>query len=308
MGLRTDPNVVNPRVFAVVVTYEADKNLLMRLLQALGPQVAAGIVVNNGTSLPWQDSHATEAGFSVVHLGINAGVATALNRGFEWATAKGADFVITFDQDSEPAPDMVSRLLESYQRLVMAGHLVGAVGPQQVDRRTARVAPFLAPISGIRRRIFPTTGHPVKVDHLITSGCLVPVAAWHCMGKFLDPLFIDYVDVEWSLRARHFGWHLFGVEGAILTHSIGDDVKFWRDQQIPWHSPLRHYFQFRNGVYLQKLRHVPIGWKLSDCFYMLKKLVFFTLVGRPRSAHLGAMWRGFRDGLRGRLGPPPPVD
>ena len=291
-----------PKIFAVVVTYQPDEALLSRLLQALAPQVSGGIVVNNGNSLTSMDKYLQRTDFAVKHLQSNTGVATALNAGFQWAEAQNADFVITFDQDSEPAPDMVSCLLGAYQDLVASGQKVGAVGPQQVDRRSGRCAPFLAPISRQRRRVTPDAGQAVEVDHLITSGCMVPIPVWQDVGSFLDDLFIDYVDIEWSLRMRHLGWHLFGVGGAMLTHSIGDKVAQWWAWQFPWHSPLRHYFIFRNGTYLQRLPHISLGWKLFDALQLAKKLVIFTLVGRPRSAHLRAMLCGICDGLGGRLG------
>jgi len=292
-----------PQIFAVVVTYEADEALLSALLQALSPQVAGGIVINNGDSLPLSDTYLRQVGFAVKHLQSNTGVATALNTGFQWAEAQGAEFVITFDQDSEPASDMVPHLLGAYRSLLASGQKVGAVGPLQIDRRTGQPATFIAPISWRRHRVIPAAGQTLEVDHLITSGCLVPVTAWKCAGAFLDALFIDYVDIEWSLRLRHRGWHLFGVADATLVHAIGDDIQQWRGRQIAWHSPLRHYFMFRNGIYLQKLPHIPLGWKLFDAFQLLKKLLFFTLVGRSRSAHLRAMFYGIRDGWRGRLGP-----
>ena len=291
-----------PRILAVIVTYQPDGDLLARLVAALAPQVSAGIVVNNGILLPLADDYFHRANFVLKHLHSNTGVATALNAGFQWAEAQNADFVITFDQDSEPAPDMVARLLGAYLELMASGHKIGAVGPQQVDRRSGKRAVFLAPILWSRRRVAPSPGQTVEVDHLITSGCLVPVQAWKDVGHFLDELFIDYVDIEWSLRLRHHGWRLFGVGDAKLLHSIGDDVAHWRGREFAWHSALRHYFIFRNGIYLQKLPHISLGWKLFDALQLAKKLVIFTLVGRPRSAHLRAMLRGMRDGWRGRLG------
>ena len=295
-------NLPPPRIVAVIVAYQPDGELLAQLVQALAPQISGGIVVNNGSDLPLPGDFLQQKNFAVEHMHSNTGVATALNAGFQWALAQGAEFVITFDQDSEPAPDMVSALMDAYQTLVTTGRKVGAVGPQQVDRRTGRRAPFLEPISRYRRRVTPDVRQVMEVDHLITSGCLVPMQVWSDAGHFLDELFIDYVDIEWSLRLRHRGWHLYGVGAAILSHSIGDKVAHWWGIPFPWHSPLRHYFIFRNAAYLQTLAHVSLGWKLFDALQLAKKLVIFTLVGRPRSAHLFAMLRGLRDGLQGRLG------
>ncbi len=287
------------------MTYEPDRILLSRLLEALGPQVTGGIVVNNGINLPLTDAYLLQIGFSAIHLQSNTGVATALNTGFEWAESQGADFVVTFDQDSEPAYDMVSSLLENYKLLVASGKKVGAVGPQQIDRRTGERTAFIAPISGRRDRVFPAEGTTVEVDHLITSGCMVPLEAWKECGRFLDALFIDYVDIEWCLRLRHGGWHLFGAADAKLQHSIGDDIKKLGGRRVMWHSPLRHYFVFRNGIYLQKLPHIPLMWKYSDGFQLIKKFIFFAVAGHPHSVHIMAMLRGIRDGYRSRLGPAP---
>jgi len=100
-----------PLILAVVVTYQPVEALLSQLLLALSPQVSGGIVINNGSALPLSDDAMSRAGFEVRHLHSNTGVATALNIGFQWAQAQGAEFVITFDQDSEPASNMVGLLL-----------------------------------------------------------------------------------------------------------------------------------------------------------------------------------------------------
>jgi hypothetical protein len=50
------------------------------------------------------------------------------------------------------------------------------------------------------------------------------------------------------------------------------------------------------------LSYISFEWKFSDALQLLKKLVFFTLAGRPRAPHLRAMLRGLRDGWRGQLG------
>ena len=292
-----------PKIFAIVVTYKPQKGLLSQLFLALSPQVSGGIVINNGTNLPISDEAMSRAGFEVQHLNSNTGVATALNIGFERAQAQGAEFVITFDQDSEPASNMVGLLLDAYRDISETGQSVGAVGPQQVDARTGRYASFIAPIGWSRRRIIPISGKAAEVDHLITSGCLVPIKTWTKVGPFLDDLFVDYVDIEWSLRVRHADLHLFGVGGAILRHSLGEEIKNWCGLEIPRHSPQRQYFMMRNGVYLQTLPHIPMRWKLFEAVQIAKRLVFFTFSGLPGFVSVRAMLHGICDGWGGKLGP-----
>jgi len=292
-----------PMVVGLVVVYQPDKQKLETLVRALTPQVALVVIVHNGSQTDSGDWQQETNGIATLHLGSNLGVACALNAGFAWASTQGAAYVLSFDQDSVPAPDMVAQLLKAYAALENAGHKIGAVGAQQVDHQTGRLAPFIAPIHGRRRRVFPLPNKPLEVDHLITSGCFVPLKAWHDGGQFLDALFIDYVDIEWCLRLRSQGWKFFGVAEANLMHSIGVGVKRIGSRQVAWHGPLRHYFLFRNGLYLQKLPYIGLWWKLSDAWQLVKKLIFFALVARPRSAHVRAILIGLHDGWRGQLGP-----
>ncbi len=291
---------MNDKTLAVVVAYRPDAHLLGRLLHALAPQVQGGVVINNGSDLPLADAALAQLGFEVRHLGDNLGVAAALNQGFRWALDRGADFIISFDQDSEPAADMVARLLRAHAALAAAGRQVGALGPQQVDRRSGRVADAFAPVRWRHHRVQPQPGQVLEVDHLITSGCLVPAAAWRHAGPMLEPLFIDYVDIEWSLRARARGLALFVVGGALLQHALGDGVHHWRGRQVAKHSPLRHYYLVRNGLWLQKLPYIPWSWKLPNLVALAKKFVFFSLASRPRGAHIRAMLRGIWAGLTGK--------
>ncbi len=292
-----------PSIHAIIVTYNPDPALLERLLAALAPQVMGGVVVNNGTHLPLPDCALQTRGFELVTLMENRGIAFALNAGFEWACRHGAEFIVTFDQDSEPAPDMVARLVQAWQTLAAQGVAVGAIGPEQEDSRTTRRAAFIAPIRWARDKLSPADGQTAEVDHLITSGCLTTAHAWHQAGPFLDDLFIDYVDIEWCLRLRHNGLRVFGLGGAILYHAMGDNVKDWRGQQIPHHSPLRHYYLMRNGAYLLRLSHIPFAWKASDALHIVKKFIYFALHSYPRWPHTIAMLRGLIDGLRSRMGP-----
>lgn len=292
-------------IAAVIVAFRPDLPLLQRLVDAICPQVDILWLVNNGTEVDLAGFETTQNGLEIVQFDDNMGIGAAIDYAAQRAEADGYTYLLTLDQDSIPAADMVEQLLKAYLELAAQNTPVAAVGPAQVDRRSAHHAPFIAPIDSWpprRKLIFPPTHGVIEVDHLITSGLLAPISVYQAVGAPRADLFIDYVDIEWSLRARKSGLKLFAVGNAQLKHSIGDSFKQFRGKQVPIHSPLRHYYLMRNGIFLQKLPTISLTWKMSDAFQLLKKFIFFTLFLPERGKRLRMMLRGLRDGLRGKLG------
>lgn len=293
-----------PRVVAVVVTYRPDVAALRRLLDAVLPQVAGLTMVHNGAHPPSPDVEVpADVAFDVVTLGSNLGIARAQNEGITRALAAGASHVLLFDQDSEPAPDMVAALLAGEARAGARGLTVAACGARYHDPRQDNPPPFIR-IEGLRLRRQPCADPDdvVAVDYLVSSGCLIPAQALRAVGPMNEDLFIDYVDIEWGLRAAALGLHSFGVCAARMRHDLGDAPLRVLGRDRPVHSPLRHYYLFRNAVALYRRPDLPSNWKWVDGGRLLLKFVAYALYARPRLDHLRMMLRGMRDGLRGRLG------
>jgi rhamnosyltransferase len=143
----------------------------------------------------------------------------------------------------------------------------------------------------------------VEVDYLIASGSLIPLATLNAVGAMAEDLFIDYVDIEWGLRARGLGFRSYGVCAARMEHNLGEAPIRILGHSVPLHSPLRHYYHFRNAVWLYLNGNMPLHWKCADGWRLVLKYGFYTLFARPRLAHVRMMSRGILDGLRGRLGP-----
>jgi rhamnosyltransferase len=90
-----------------------------------------------------------------------------------------------------------------------------------------------------------------------------------------------------------------------MEHKLGErTLRLWLGgwREIALHSPLRHYYQFRNSVYLFLRSSYPLRWKAAEAKRKLGMLVVFGLLLPDRAAHLKMMFRGIRDGLRGRMG------
>ena len=288
-------------VIAVVVTYQPVLDQLEQLLEALTPQVNAVLLVDNGSAVnmeSWSNARQAQS-VDVLLLGENKGIAAAQNEGIQWARGRNADFVLLMDQDSIPAPDMVEKLISAISNKPFAA----AVGPRYLDKRQDNPPPFIR-VEGLRlvRCTCPTDEAIVSVDYLIASGCLIPMPVLDKVGGMRDNLFIDYVDIEWGLRARRHGFQSYGACSAHMQHSLGDaPIKFF-GKNIPLHSPLRHYYHFRNAVILYKESWVSLNWKMVDAWRLLLKYIFYSLFATPRFAQWHMMTLGVWHGVIGKTG------
>jgi len=276
------------------------------LIDALAPQTAAVVVVDNGSeadTVSWLKQQEASGKLYLRLLGENLGVAAAQNCGIEVARDLEGDYIALFDHDSLPAPEMILRLVKAVEAKAAEGWKVASVGPRYVDPRQKNPPPFIR-VVGLRleRRACETSGAVVEVDYLISSGCLIPMNAIKAVGPMREDFFIDYVDIEWGLRAKAHGYQSFGVCDAKMFHSLGEDPIPFLGKKFPNHSPLRHYYHFRNAIHLYKEPWVPLNWKLVDGWKLIKKFGFYSLFGGPRYDHFRMMTKGVSHGLRGKTG------
>ncbi|MFN4326275.1 MAG: glycosyltransferase family 2 protein [Azonexus sp.] len=292
-------------VVAVVVTYEPDATALLPLLDSLVKQVAHVVVVDNGSTKDVSAllKHYPEGRLLLLPLDENRGIAAAQNLGIRWARQQEASHVILFDHDSRPASDMVANLLASEAALAAAGHRVASIGPRYTDDRQDNPPPFIRVRGGrLHRCLAPEVGDSVNVDYLIASGCLIPINVLDVVGGMAEELFIDYVDIEWGLRARSKGYENFGCFSAMMSHSLGDEPITFLGAVYPVRSPLRHYYMFRNAVLLYRMAHIPAAWKWADGLRGVLRFGFYVLFAKPRRKHLQMMLLGLLHGLRGKTG------
>jgi rhamnosyltransferase len=294
------------KIIAVVVTYQPDPGVLDELLRALVPQVDSAVLVDNGSEagLMTEIVKAAPPRTEIIKLGANRGIAFAQNAGIRWAQQRGGDFVLLMDHDSIPAHDMVARLLEVAHAKTHQGVHLAAVGPRYQDDRQHTISPFIR-VQGlsIKRQECAGPDSAVPVDFLIASGCLIPMAAIDAVGMMNDALFIDYVDVEWGLRADKLGYRSFGACAAHMKHSIGEPPVVFLRRKFTVHSSVRHYYLFRNAVWLYLRSGLPRSWKLADGLRLVCKYAIYALLGRPKLAHIRMMNRGVYDAVRDRMGP-----
>ncbi len=288
-------------VVIVIVTYQPDLKILYELILALKSQINSIVIVDNNSSkelFPGLNKQILSM-VKVHPQKQNYGIAKAHNIGIDWAKRNGAEFVLLMDQDSQPDIDMVENLLKVFELYTDAA----CAGPRYMDVRQNNPPPFIR-ISGLKlhRCICETDKSIVPVDYMISSGCMIPIKVLEEVGGMSEDLFIDYVDIEWGIRAKSKGYQSYGVCAAKMQHSLGEEpIKFF-GKSIPLHSPLRHYYHFRNAVHLYKQNYVPLNWKIVDGWRLILKYGFYTLFAKPRFEHWKMMTIGLIHGILGKSG------
>lgn len=292
--------VRKPRSGAVVVLYHPDAACVERANRLAATMRC--VVVDNTPSLRGKSELGLSDSIEYLCNGENLGIATAINQGIEVLIREGFEVAILFDQDSEPPASLLTELPAIIARANASQERVALVGPAYDDPRLRGVAPFVRFKWWTLERISPTGDEPIDVDFLISSGSCINLRWWANIGPMDDALFIDFVDLEWCVRAKQKGFRVLGVPWVRMSHELGGEPVRVLGRSYPMHGPLRHYYQFRNVVALMKRASMPMTWKSTELVKLPVRIVIYCFFPERRKEHLVMVWRGIRDGLRGRLG------
>lgn len=292
------------KVLAVVVIYNPPLDIEENI-KAISEQVDRILIIDNkDTGLEENNSveNIYEKPFvSVIQNNNNLGIATALNQGFQWAIAHDFEYVLTLDQDSFSPPLMVQELLEVYHSHPRGAN-IAIVAPNIIDDAVNIRPRYLRPTSKVSFEFVSCEqGWLEDVVFVITSGSLFKVSSYQKIGPFCEAFFIDYVDVEYCLRAHSLGYELIVACDTTLTHSLGkrQEKKFFGRKEYPrFHSPKRWYFQSRNRiqVLIRYFSEYPylVSYEILNTSYGFLRMLLFE---NQRWEKMKAIVRGTLHGL-----------
>jgi rhamnosyltransferase len=280
-----------------MVTYHPDPDLFSRV-EKVAQQVAQMVIVDNGSSGSCIQQIRTVADKFAIHLILNAsneGLARALNAGAQWAASQGYRWVLTLDQDTAVAPNMIDSLAEAFRRCPFSERLA-VIGSNYRDKVTGRV---------LSDDVIGSNGFPgAEMRTVLTSGSLVSVDAFQVIGGFRDEFFIDNVDHEYCLRARAHGFHVVMTSKPVMEHGIGclrEHRLLWKRVGTSNHPPVRQYFMARNTFILAR-EHIgkEPRWILGYFWAWVKSIFLVFLFEEQRIPKIKNIIRGCVDGILGR--------
>lgn len=252
------------KIIAIIVAYRPDVYELRRNVEFILPQVDYLYIVDNTEGFSYLSSHFSHEKISILPLLENFGIAHALNIGTNEAIKKGADWILSFDQDSCPSMDYVRSFAKILNRDEGS---IGQIGPLYTMKNRKK-----------------NTSESVQIcDELITSGAFIRKEVFEAVGGYKEELFIDSVDTEISWNIRAHGYSVCVVNDIILQHNLGSnarDISVFgkRIMTITNHSPLRYYYMCRNAYYISDLYRSKLGKSAQRYRYKGVKLILKVLL------------------------------
>lgn len=296
-------SVNSDAIAAGVVTFNPEAGRLLENIRALSSQVRRIIVFDNGSDNVAEVRQVVQQfqNTELIENGENLGIAAALNRVASAAIAEKFGWLLTLDQDSVCASNMVDTLRDH------ADASTPLITPFILDRNKMTLAEFT-------RLALPPTQHfrHAASKGAITSGGLLNLQVWDELQGFDERFFIDCVDYDLNMRLMRAGYRIVRVNQTYLLHELGQARKTWLrtprkslDGKWYWetfysfgHSPIRCYYKARNRVLYSRKHWRSIGFA-NEGIVQIPQQMFLTLAFEEnRLRKLRAFIRGIIDGIR----------
>lgn len=217
----------------------------------------------------------------------NVGIAKAQNIGVEHAIQHQYEYVAFVDDDSNFSGEQIVKLVDNYTLLGVTGRNIAAycACPNEKGGLDDRIK------SKLSNHIFIT-------NNLMSSGSLTRTEVFKDVGLFKERLFIDFVDYEWGWRALDKNYLIVIDSSVQFEHSLGQG-RLGIFLGIP--SPIRHFYQTRNLLWILRLKYVPISWKIKQLMLLPVRFIYFGLIYKQSGLRRANFIKGLAAGIKSEL-------
>ncbi len=216
------------RVTAIVLTYcnEAEAAACLESLGKSDYDALTVLLVDNASPDGSGDRlHARFPATSFLKAAVNGGYTAGNNRGIEWALARGSEYLLVLNDDTEIDPECVSRLVRAAEdtgAAAVAPQILYYDEPNIVWYGGGTVSPTRVQPTHFLENL-PSDPTQQRMPVTFVCGCcfLIRADVLRAVGVF-DERFFTYVeDVELSMRLTRAGYSLLYEPSARVLHRIG---------------------------------------------------------------------------------------
>ena len=241
------------------------------------------IIVDNSDT---DNSHLCAQLDNVTYIPLleNKGIAAALNRGCREAVRRGAEWVLTMDQDSQWNQHSVPQYI--------------AEAEQYDDFEKVGIFSPFHDCDGTPDR-HKKDGRFQEMQIIMCSGNLLRLKAWEEADGFKEDFFIDRVDDEISCHIRQLGWKIIRANHILLTHHLGNGAIIVKLIHHPYtaHPAWRYYYRGRNMLRMAQLYPDMGGYYRGHALKELKRLLLYDW-NNDKRAKLSNYIRGLKEGMQ----------
>ena len=241
-----------PRVAIIIVNWNGKADTL-ECLASLGQDVYPNkqiIVVDNGSA---DESvaviRAAYPGVTVLETGANLGFTGGNNAGINHALEQGTDYVFLLNNDTTVEPDALTALVEAAEADSKYGMLTPVIHyfdkPGEAWFAGSQMDLTRGAAYHDNSQVPPRTESPHDIPW--ASGCAMLVRAEIIkqLGGFDDRYFLNWEDVDLSLRVRKLNSKIGLVPKSRIYHKVG--------RTFAGASGVGHYYYVRNNLLLALL-------------------------------------------------------
>jgi rhamnosyltransferase len=284
----------------IFVLYQPTEEFLGNLANACAicPQVV--VVDNSPEADPRLHDSLRKQEVQLIFNRNQGGLAGAYNRGAEALLAQNCDVIFLLDQDSDIDSSFFENMMQACRALGVEEFLVG---PKIYEINLQRCMPVFQPGKHLPQRLHIDDRSAGMFPSLciISSGSAISAAAYRRLGPFREDYFIEYVDIEYSLRAVSHGVPVY-MNAAVTLRQITGKIERHGKRYTTNHSAWRRYYGARNAVHCLRLHREHWGLHWVSTFLAFLQIVRVLQYEPQKLRKVTAILSGYLDGLLGRLG------
>ncbi len=156
-----------------------------------------------------------------------------------------------------------------------------------------------SPLNGRYSRRLYAAGNPFPIDHPLGAAMMVRREAMDRVGTLDERFFMYCEEIDWAMRIRRAGWHIFCVPQARIIHHVGRSTQQFRDQMFValWRSRYLLFAKHYSPTF-RRLARTLVYLGLRQERARLKRLGLSPTEMETRQRAFAAVWQIWAQEIR----------